>query len=323
MSNITLFGGAAVPAFARGAALSETTLALVGGMSSGKRISIKGGVFRLVAGGKEVAQIEERHLDVIVIKAAPKVSRVWYAAKYDGEAAPTAPDCWSADGETSDPSSKDRQSVHCAKCEKNIAGSGQGNSRACRYQQRLAVLVADDLDAGVHQLILPATSIFGKEDGENMPLQAYARKLAVQTQPIDVGMVVTRMKFDTKAESPKLFFKAMRWLTDTEFAAATEAAASTEATQAVVMMAQAKGSSPALALQGEPPKAAATEEAEEAIAAVQAESKSVQKRKAAQQAEEDEPAVEPAKRKAASKASDSVPEKKSNLASIVGDWDDE
>ena len=74
MSNITLFSSANVPAFARNNELSETARALTGGgvSNSVKRISIKGGVFRLVAGGKEVAAIDDRHLNVIIVKAAPR-----------------------------------------------------------------------------------------------------------------------------------------------------------------------------------------------------------------------------------------------------------
>ena len=86
MSNITLFSSSNVPAFARNNELSDTARALTGGsVSNTKRISIKGGVFRLLAGGKEVASIEDRHLDVVIVKAAPKVSRVFYAGAYDPE----------------------------------------------------------------------------------------------------------------------------------------------------------------------------------------------------------------------------------------------
>ena len=83
MSNIALFSGGNLPAFAQNRELSETAKSLAGGAGgSGKRISIKGGVFRLLSGGKEVAQIEDRHLDVVIVKAAPKVSRVFYAKQY-------------------------------------------------------------------------------------------------------------------------------------------------------------------------------------------------------------------------------------------------
>jgi hypothetical protein len=99
-----------------------------------------------------------------------------------------------------------RRSLQLAQtCPQNIKGSGQGESRACRFNQRLAVVLANDLNGDVLQLQLPATSIFGKAEGDNHPLQSYARLLAAQS--ISPEMVVTRMKFDTQKESPKLFFK--------------------------------------------------------------------------------------------------------------------
>ena len=167
-----MFNPSNVPAFARNAELSATTLALAGGVNTNagmKRVSIKGGVFRLLSGGKEIASIEDRHLDVIVVKAAPKVSRIFYAGSYDKDAAAAAPDCTSADGEKPDAGVKNKQSSNCSTCPQNIAGSGNGQSRACRYQQRLAVVLANNPDGDVLQVTLPATSIFGKEDGEIRP----------------------------------------------------------------------------------------------------------------------------------------------------------
>ena len=181
MSNVAVFNPSKLPAFARTGELSDVAKALAGGGAgnAGKRISIKGGVFRLLAGGKEVAAIEERFLDVVIVKAAPKVARTFYMAKYDGETA-AAPDCWSNDGDKPDAKSRNIQSDTCASCPQNVAGSGNGQSRACRYQQRLAVVLANNVEGDVMQLALPATSIFGKEDGENRPLQAYARWLVAQ-----------------------------------------------------------------------------------------------------------------------------------------------
>jgi hypothetical protein len=314
MSNITLFNSAKVPAFVANAELSETTLALAGGPASGpgvKRVSIKGGVFRLVAGGKEIANIEDRHLDVIVVKAAPKVSRIFYAGKYDKDAPGAAPDCWSNDGDTPDKSIKDPQASTCAKCPQNIAGSGNGNSRACRYQQRLAVVLANNPEGDVLQVTLPATSIFGKGEGDKLPLQAYARWAATQTPPVNLDMVVTRMKFDTTAESPKLVFAPQRWLTGDEYETVKEKAVSTEAQRAVLMTpAAADGvSKPApMMLEGKRPDAAEEEEAPKP-----------KKKAAAPAVSEDE---EPEVRKPAPKA-DAVPAKKGKLADIVADWDDE
>lgn len=311
MSNITVFSSAKVPSFVANAELSETTLALAGGVSgpSVKRVSIKGGVFRLVAGGKEIANIEDRHLDVIVVKAAPKVSRIFYAGKYDKDAAATAPDCWSNDGETPDKSIKAPQSMTCAKCPQNIAGSGNGNSRACRYQQRLAVVLANNPNDDVLQVTLPATSIFGKGEGDKLPLQAYARWAASQTPPVNLDTVVTRMKFDTTAESPKLVFAPQRWLTEEEYRIVQEKADSPEAQRAVLMTpAAADGvtKTAPMMLEGKRPD-------------IKEEAPAESKKKSAPAVSEDE---EPEVRKPAAKAN-AVPSSKGKLADIVADWDDE
>ena len=253
MSNITLFGGDNLPAFAKKAELSDMAKALAGGGgNTGKRISIKGGVFRLMSSGKEVAAIDERYMDVVIAKAAPKVFRIYHASSYDGETA-SAPDCWSSDGDMPDKAVKEKQGDTCATCPQNIAGSGKGESRACRYQQRLAVVLADDMEGDVLQLPLPATSVFGKEDGEKRPLQAYARWLIAQN--VNPDMVVTRMRFDTTAESPKLTFKAMRWLTEDEYATVTEQGNTDDAVKAVTLsVGQMDGAKPKLALEGQAPK---------------------------------------------------------------------
>ena len=322
-SDLTLFNSSNVPAFARNNELSDTAKALTGGgAGSGiKRISIKGGVFRLVASGKEVASIEDRHLDVIIVKAAPKVSRVFYAGKYDKDAAATAPDCWSNDGEKPDPSAAAQQSATCMSCPQNIAGSGQGNSRACRYQQRLAVVLANDPAGDVLQLTLPATSVFGKEDGDKRPLQAFARYLAVQSPPINPEQIVTRMRFDTKAESPKLFFQPMRWLTDVEYGQVQQQATSADAARAIVMtVAAADGVQKAapVALPGKAPTQSVAEAFEEDEAEAVVETKKKVDKKKPEVADDSEPEV----RKESAKPS-AVPEKKGKLADIVADWDDE
>jgi hypothetical protein len=328
MSNITLFNSSNVPAFARNNELSDTAKALTGGGAgvSTKRISIKGGVFRLVAGGKEVAAIEDRHLDVIIVRAAPKVSRIFYAGAYNAEAI-VRPDCWSNDGEKPDASITAPQSKTCMGCPQNEAGSGNGNSRACRFQQRLAVVLANNPEGDVLQLTLPATSIFGKEEGDKRPLQAYARFLAAQTPPVNPEQIVTRMKFDTKAESPKLFFAPTRWLTDDEYPIAVTQGDSEDAKKAVTLtVAQADGvKATPMAIPGAAPKPVAKpmgemmdEDDTAAMAEQKAKNKVQSKAKAEPEAETDEPEV----RKETAKGG-AVPAKKSKLADIVSDWDDE
>ena len=323
MSNIAIFNGAAVPSFARNNELSDTAKALMGGtVSSSKRISIKGGVFRLVAGGKEVASIEDRHLDVVIVKAAPKVSRIFYAGTYDKDAAAAAPDCWSNDGEKPDPNAANKQAATCMSCPQNVAGSGQGNSRACRYQQRLAVVLANDPEGDVLQLTLPATSVFGKEEGDKRPLQAFVRYLAVQNPPINPEQIVTRMKFDTRAESPKLHFAPVRWLTEEEYESVKVQSVSEEAARAVQMtVAQADGVKP-LAIAGTRPMGELMAEEEARAPAPAPKAKKAPKEYPVAEAVEAEEAAEPEVRKAPAKTT-AVPAAKSKLADIVSDWDDE
>ena len=297
MGELANFNPNQTPAFARKGELSALAKSLTGGTGGGggKRISIKGGVFRLMADGKEITSIDDRHLDVVIVNAAPKISRTYYAGTYE-EGNTSAPTCWSADGEVPDASIEEPQASNCASCPMNVKGSGQGDSKACRFSQRLAVVLANDIGGDVMQLTLAATSIFGKEEGDKRPLQAYARYLAAQN--INPETLVTRLRFDTKAAVPKLFFQPLKWLEDDEYAVALKKGESTEAKNAV-KMSVSKPKEQAPQLEGAKPKAKAAV------------------------VEEVEEIDEPEKRKPAVKAT-AVPQKKaSSLASTVEEWDDE
>jgi hypothetical protein len=54
------------------------------------------------------------------------------------------------------------------------------------------------------QLVLPATSAFGKEDSGRFPFRAYVQHLA--SHNVSAGRVITKMQFDTKAPTPKVLF---------------------------------------------------------------------------------------------------------------------
>ena len=301
MGEIAKFNSAQPPAFARKGELSTLAKSLAGGGigGGGKRISIKGGVFRLMADGKEITSIDDRHLDVVIVITASKISRTYYEGTYE-EGVSKAPDCWSADGEKPDPTAENPQGNDCASCPMNVKGSGQGESKACRFSQRLAVVLANDISGDVMQLTLAATSIFGKEEGDKRPLQAYARYLAAQS--VSPETLVTRLRFDTKAAVPKLFFQPVRWLEDDEFEIVAEKSQSASAKQAITMTV-AKATDKPLQLEGAKPTAKAK------VASVEVDT--------------DDGVDEPEKRKPVVKAS-AVPQKKaSNLASTVDEWDDE
>ena len=214
MSNITLFQNGGSLSTRRRHDLSETTRALMGG-GVGKRISIEGGVWRLIVGGQEVAVNEDRAMNVIILRAAPHNSRTFYEGKYV-KGTKSVPSCWSNDGTTPDASVKNPQSDKCATCPQNIKGSGdRAESRACRYSRKLAVLLENDVDGDVYAMSVPAASIFGQGEGRKMGLQQYARFLG--GHGADVNDVVTEMRFDTQAEGVKLVFSAVREISDAEF----------------------------------------------------------------------------------------------------------
>jgi hypothetical protein len=227
--------------------LDETTKALMGGGSGGmKRISIEGGVWRMLVNGNEVARNEERSMNVVIVAAAPKVSRTFYMGVYKKGVA-TAPDCWSADGDKPDMTAKSPQSKTCAQCPQNVKGSGQGDSRACRFSQRLAVVLENDIGGDVYQLTLPSQSIFGEGEPGKWPLQTYAKMIGSKGVPIT--SVVTEMRFDTDSSTPKLTFKPARFLETNEFEVALQQGKTDAALKAITMtVAQVDGvdSKPAL-----------------------------------------------------------------------------
>jgi hypothetical protein len=212
MSELALFKGN-LPSYLRTMQMDSTTKALMGG-SQAKRISIRGSVFRMIVGGQEIAKSDERYMQVVVAAAAPSHSRTFYAGVYE-EGEKVLPACFSNDGIKPDAESEKPQAKNCASCPQNIAGSGQGNSRACRFSHRLAVVLANDIEGDVYQVVIPATSLFGKPEAGNLPLEAYTRYLAGHGVPITA--VVTEMKFDTDSATPKLFFKAVRPLEESEW----------------------------------------------------------------------------------------------------------
>ena len=185
--------------------LDEDTLAVAGGMAGGsKRISIKGGVFRMMVNGKEQAVNEDRSMNVVVVKMAHNASRTWYAKAYK-EGDKLSPACWSNDAKSPDPAVKEPPAPSCESCPNSVKGSGQGGTgTACRLSWRTAVVLPGQLDGNVYQLVLPATSAFGKEDNGRWPFRPYVQMLA--SHNVSASAVVTKMQFDTKSPTPRLLF---------------------------------------------------------------------------------------------------------------------
>jgi hypothetical protein len=229
MSNITLFkSGSVVPDYLREAA--DSTTKDIAGSSGGKQISIRGGVWRMIVGGEEVAKNEDRSMNLVVIAAGKGITRTFYAEKYE-EGKDVKPSCWSAEGEKPNPEVPNPQASSCATCPQNIEGSGEGKSRACRYSKRLAVALENDITGNIYRMSIPAKSYFGKPDGDKMPLQAFGKFLAGHGIPI-TG-IVTEARFDTSEAVPVLKFRAVRPLTREEWDAAKAQSQTDDARQAI------------------------------------------------------------------------------------------
>ena len=232
MSNdlATMFSGAVTPI----AGLDEDTLAVAGGARQGsKRISIKGGVFRKYSGGKEIGAIEDRHMNVIFVKMAHKASRMFYDATYQ-EGQKVSPVCWSTDSEKPDADVKTPCASTCLDCSKSVKGSGQGGTgTACRLSWRTAVVLPNDPSGDVMQLVLPATSAFGKEDNGRWPFRPYIQHLA--SHNVSAGRVITKMAFDTKSPTPKVVFAPAGKVPDEDLLAIAAQAKSPAAEAAIKM----------------------------------------------------------------------------------------
>jgi hypothetical protein len=336
MSNITLFEGKKFKLPAMPAGFEDNITKTIAGGGSGsagnRRISIKGKAFRQVVNGEEIYVSEDRTLDVILVNAAP-VSRQYYEGSYDPKATAVPPVCWSSNTQTPDPSVPEdrRQSDKCMTCPQNIKGSGQGETRACRFSQRVAVLLDGDIEKKeVYQLQLPATSVFGDGKDGKMGLQAYGKFLAANN--VHAISVVTRMKFDVASEQPKLSFNAVRPLDQEELDIALEMRDSAEAKSAITMTVGA--------FDGEKKAAAPTAPAKKKAAPVVEEDDEPApkpKKKAAPVVEEedDEPAPAPKKKAApvveedddepvvrSTKKAAPKEEPASDIDDLLGEWDD-
>src|SRR5574337_2152746 len=222
-----------LPAHLANKTFGVTTDLVQGMYTGGNRIGLKGSRFRLVVNGIEEGVIPEPYLDVIILGAAPAVSRVFYAGTYKpGEN--SAPDCYSADGIVPAEDVKNKQSDKCATCPQNVKGSKivDGNKfKACQYFRRVAIMLAGDIqDRRVFRLDVKAQGLFGEGTPNEKNLNDYIKM--VSTRGIDGGALVTRISFDLDSSVPKLLFKAVRFITEEEMEAVTALVSSDEVTSA-------------------------------------------------------------------------------------------
>ncbi len=226
MTNITIFKQSNItPTERRESALSKVLA------SSGTYRRIQtgtNGTFKRVVNGEQIGNAARGEIDIVIVNSLPKVSRLFYADAYDPKADAKAPDCWSNLGDVPDPTAPNRQAATCEACPQNIKGSGDNGGRACRYQRRLAVLLAGDNSGDVYQLNVPAKSLFGKGVGNVHPFESYVKYLLANGEAPDT--VVTNLSYDLNADSMELRFTPLRNLADDEYNLVLESQAKPEAT---------------------------------------------------------------------------------------------
>lgn len=205
--------------FTRGVAIDfvKEDLLQEGVFIAAPTLKAKQGKFILSVAGKLT---EMQELEVVII-AVRKISKKYYEKIYNSNQEPTAPDCYSLDGEVPVNNCAKRQCKSCAQCPKNAWGSDtkSGNGgKACKDFRRIIVAPRNELDNLVI-LDLPTMSIksaaqysdFLSKHKINMLYNGVSTSRSVT--PFDV---VTKLSLDKTKDFPLIKFDAIDYLTDEE-----------------------------------------------------------------------------------------------------------
>lgn len=257
------------------------------------------GTFKRIVNGEQIGNAVRGEINLIIVGALPKVSRVFYRDKYDPSKA-TLPNCWSNLGDKPEEAAGDPQAPNCAECPQNIKGSGENGGRACRFQRRISVMVEGDQSGDVYQFNIPAKSLFGKGTANVHPFESYVKFLLANGESPD--NVVTNVSFDANADTMELLFTPLRNISDEEYAM-VKAAQQRPETEMYTKITVAQADK----VSKQPDSVEAKAEVEPVVVR--------------SDEPEDEPVDTPKKR--APKKAEAAPTKQSNLAEVVSAWSDD
>lgn len=259
MSQVIAFESKNLPAFLKGKAAAVNADLTTGVGSGGYPVlSIKGKIFTLVKGDTrtvlrkpddpdEIAQAVE----IVILKANPHLSKVYYAKGFDEDAQNQKPDCASSNGLKPDAGVSEPQSKTCALCPHNAWGSGRGGKgKACQDSRRVAIAAAGQLNEPMLLRVPPATL---------KPLAEYANALAKRGAPYNA--VVTKIRFEAEEATPKLTFTPVGFLTEDQYAEAEEVSNSDIVQQIIGSSDVPHDDAPALEAPAKPAKAAPAKKA--------------------------------------------------------------
>jgi hypothetical protein len=260
------------------------------------------GTFKRIINGEQIGNAIRGEFNAIIVDALPKVSRTFYAGKYDINAKATLPDCWSNLGDKPEPAASNKQHSNCAECPQNTKGSGENGGRACRFQRRIAILIEGDPTGEVYQFNVPAKSLFGKGNGNVHPFESYVKYLIGNRESPDT--VVTNISYDLNADSMELLFTPLRGISDEEYELVTAAQADPETKRYVQLTVSADSA------KAEPKQVAAKPAPKPVVT------------RSDEPDEDDAPVAAPVKRTAKPTATEKAPAASGDLASIVHAWGD-
>lgn len=298
MSNLTIFKQQGAVSTVAKRELSDLAKSLASANNSRRIATNTNGTFKRVVNGEQIGKAIRGEFNAIIVDALPKVSRVFYAGKYDPDAKPTLPDCWSNLGDKPEAAAGNPQASNCASCPKNVVGSGEnGKGRACRFQRRIALLIEGDDSGDVYQFNVPAKSLFGKGSGNVHPFESYVKFLIANGEGPDT--VVTNIAYNLDAETMELQFTPMRGVTDAEYELVKEARNDPATRQMIMLTVAAQDGVKAEPKAEAKPKITYSDEPDD----------------------EDEEVEAPKKR--ASKKDEPVVEGNKDLADVLNAWGDE
>jgi len=227
MSSLIPFESANLPAHLAGIDIKAFNADLTAHAGSGfPVISIRGKVFAIVRDGERIILPNPKDpdsaatsIEVVLVKANKDKSKVYYLDKYDANSADKAkkPDCYSTDGRLPAADSEHKQSTSCATCKWNAWGSAVNDKgvatkgKACQDSVRMAVVPGGTLNDPMLIRVPPASITALGEYGQMLAKRGVA-----------YNMVVTKISFDQEAESPKLVFKPMGFLSAEDYATVKE-----------------------------------------------------------------------------------------------------
>jgi hypothetical protein len=254
------------------------------------------GFFRKIINGEQVGEPIRDEFEAVIVNMLPKVSRIYYKDKFDPNKEATLPNCWSNQGDKPEAGALDKQHSNCADCPMNVKGSGDNGGKACRFQRRIAIMLAGDTSGDIYQFNIPAKSLFGKGSGNEHPFESYIKFLLSNREAPDT--VMTKISYDLDADSMELLFTPVRSLTDEEFDLVSSVQTAPEAVAYTkITVAQTDGVTKAPKIEAPKPSVTRSEEPEE---------------------EESEEVDEPVKR--TKKKEEPTASSSDSLASVIDAW---